>query len=48
MINLYQPQRIILISSTAHSDGIKIFKTLKPLDWDNDVIEDYDDDLLKN
>ena len=41
------PQRIILISSTAHSDSNKIFKTLKHLDWDNDVIEDYDDDLLK-
>ena len=41
------PQRIILISSTAHSDSNRIFKTLKNLDWDNDVIEDYDDDLLK-
>jgi len=41
------PQRIVLISSTAHSDSNKIFKTLKNLDWDNDVIEDYDDDLLK-
>jgi hypothetical protein len=41
------PQRIILISSTAHSDSNKIFKTLKNLDWDNDVIDDYDDDLLK-
>ena len=40
------PQRIILISSTAHSDSNKIFKTLKNLDWDNDVIEDYNDDLL--
>ena len=41
------PQRIILISSTAHSDSNRIFKTLKNLDWDNDVIEDYDDELLK-
>ena len=41
------PQRIILISSTAHSDSNRIFKTLKNLDWDNDVLEDYDDDLLK-
>jgi hypothetical protein len=41
------PQRIILISSTAHSDSDRIFKTLKTLDWDSDVIEDYDDDLLK-
>jgi hypothetical protein len=40
------PQRIILISSTANSDSNKIFKTLKNLDWDNDVIEDYNDDLL--
>jgi hypothetical protein len=38
------PQRIILNSSTAHSDSNKIFKTLKNLDWDNDVIEDYNDD----
>jgi hypothetical protein len=41
------PQRIILISSTAHSDSNRIFKTLKNLDRDNDVLEDYDDDLLK-
>jgi hypothetical protein len=41
------PQRIILISSTAHSDSNRIFKTLKNLDWDNDVLDDYDDDLLK-
>ena len=41
------PQRIILISSTAQSDSNKIFKTLKNLDWDNDVIEDYDDESLR-
>ena len=40
------PQRIVLISSTANSDSNKIFKTLKNLDWDNDVIQDYNDDLL--
>jgi len=40
------PQRIILISSTANSDSNLIFKTLKNLDWDNDVIDDYNDDLL--
>ena len=41
------PQRIILISSTANSDSNIIFKSLKNLDWDNDVIENYEDDLLK-
>jgi len=40
------PQRIILICSTAHSDSNRVFKKLKFLDWDNDVIEDYDDNLL--
>ena len=40
------PQRIILISSTANSDSNKIFKTLKNLDWNNDVLTDYNDDLL--
>ncbi len=38
------PQRIILISSTANSDSNLIFNSLKNLDCDNDVIEDYDDD----
>ena len=41
------PQRIILISSTANSDSNIIFKSLKNLDWENDVIENYEDDLLK-
>ena len=40
------PQRIILICSTAHSDSNKVFKNLKNLDWDNDVIDDYNDDEL--
>ncbi len=34
------------MSSTANSDSNLKFKTLKNLDWDNDVIEDYNDDLL--
>ena len=42
------PQRIILISSTANSDSNIIFKSLKNLDWENDVIENYEDDLLKS
>lgn len=40
------PQRIILISPTAHSDSNLIFKTLKNLDWDIDVITEYSDILL--
>jgi hypothetical protein len=41
------PQRIILISTTAHSDSNRVFKTLKNLDWENDIIDNYnDDDLL--
>jgi hypothetical protein len=42
------PQRIILICSTAHSDSNRVFKSLKNLDWDNDVIEDYNDSLLED
>ena len=42
------PQRIILISPTAHSDSNQIFKSLKNLDFDLDVITEYSDDLLKN
>jgi hypothetical protein len=42
------PQRIILISPTAHSDSNQIFKSLKNLDWDIDVITEYSDDILKN
>ena len=45
--DLIIPQRIILISSTAQSDSNRIFKTLKNLDWENDVIEDYDDESLR-
>lgn len=39
-------QRIILISTTAHSDSNKVFKNLKHLDWENDVIDSYSDNLL--
>jgi hypothetical protein len=42
------PQRIILISPTAHSDSNQIFKSLSNLDFDLDVITEYSDDLLKN
>ncbi len=42
------PQRIILISPTAHSDSNQIFKSLKNLDWVVDVITEYSDDVLKN
>ena len=42
------PQRIILICSTAHSDSNKIFQSLKNLDWESDVIEDYNDISLLN
>ena len=41
-------QRIILICSTAHSDSNRVFKSLKNLDWDNDVIEEYNDSLLED
>lgn len=41
-------QRVVLISTTAHSDSNKVFQNLKHLDWDNDVIDSYSDDLLKN
>ena len=42
------PQRIILISPTAHSDSNRIFKSLKNLDWDEDVITEYSDNILKD
>ena len=42
------PQRIILISPTAHSDSNQIFKSLSNLDWDVDVITEYSDDILKD
>jgi len=41
------PQRIILVCSTAKSDSNKIFETLKNIDWEHDIIEDYSDDALK-
>jgi hypothetical protein len=41
------PQRITLISPTAHSDSNRIFRSLKNLDWDEDVITEYSDDVLK-
>jgi len=41
------PQRIVLISPTAHSDSNVIFKSLKNLDWDVDVITEYSDEILK-
>ena len=40
------PQRIILICSTAHSDSNRVFKALKNLNWDEDVIDEYNDTLL--
>jgi GTPase SAR1 family protein len=42
------PQRIILVSPTAHSDSNIIFKSLKNLDWDVDVITEYSDIVLKD
>jgi hypothetical protein len=42
------PQRIILISPTAHSDSNAIFKSLKNLDFEIDVITEYSDDMLKD
>jgi hypothetical protein len=41
------PQRIVLISPTAHSDSNVIFKSLKNLDWDIDVLINYSDEILK-
>jgi hypothetical protein len=42
------PQRIILVSPTAHSDSNQIFKSLNNLDWNVDVITEYSDDILKD
>ena len=42
------PQRIILICSTAHSDSNRVFKSLKNLNWDEDVIDEYNDSLLED
>jgi hypothetical protein len=39
------PQRIVLICSTAHSDSNRVFKSLKNLNWDDDVIDEYNDYL---
>ena len=41
-------QRIVLISPTAHSDSNVIFKSLKNLDWDVDVLPEYSDEILKD
>ena len=42
------PMRTILLSTTARSDSNKILQNLKSIDWDSDVIEEYDDEVLKN
>ena len=42
------PQRIILICSTAHSDSNRVFKSLKNLNWDTDVIDEYNESLLQD
>jgi hypothetical protein len=42
------PQRIILICSTAHSDSNRVFKSLKNLNWDADVIDEYNESLLQD
>jgi hypothetical protein len=41
------PQRIILFSPTAYSDSNAIFKSLKNLNWDTDVLINYSDEILK-
>ena len=41
-------QRIVLISPTDHSDSNVIFKSLKNLDWDVDVLTEYSDEILKD
>ena len=41
-------QRIILISTTAYSDSNKVFRSLKNLDWENDIIDSYTDEELTN
>lgn len=40
------PMRTILISTTAKSDSNKILQNLKSIDWENDVIEEYSDEIL--
>ena len=32
----------------AHSHSNRVFKSLKNLNWDDDVIEDYNDSLLQD
>jgi hypothetical protein len=39
------PQRVILISPSAHSPSNNVFKTLN-IDWENDVYEEYSDKIL--
>ncbi len=41
------PQRIILCS-TAHSDTNRVFKSFKNLNWDADVIDEYNESLLED
>ncbi len=41
-------QKNILICSTAHSTGNRVFKSLKNLNWDDDIIEEYNDSLLQD
>ncbi len=40
------PMRTILISTTAKSDSNKILQNLKSINWENDVIEEYSDEIL--
>ncbi len=42
------PQIIVLICSTAHSDSNRVFKSLKNLNWDEDVIDEYNESLLQD
>lgn len=41
-------QRIILICPTSRSDSNLVFKCLKGIDWENDIIEDYSESELLN
>jgi hypothetical protein len=34
--------------STAHSDSNRVFKSLKNLNWHEDVIDEYNDSLLED
>ncbi len=42
------PQRIVLICSTAHSNSNRALKSLKNLNWDDNVIDEYNDSLLED